>query len=146
MKSAAPTGLYVSAPSIPFTFVLRLETNGTYQVRAESPGPAGTQNGTWKWNVQRQEFLLTPSTSSKDFPYEFRRLRADQRQSDTLQWVPLHGSGAAPGAIDYVKFKRSSSTPRNRRLDAALSDDSSLTNLDSILNDRRTWIDWPGNF
>ncbi len=141
--SEAPMGHYVSASSIPFTFIVRLETNGNYEVRAESPGPTGSQNGRWTWNTERQEFLLTPSTNSGDFPYEFRLLRADKRESDALQWMPSHGLGTPAGAIDCVKFKRRNSKPRSSRAEENYSDDLRLTNIDSILNDRRNWIDNP---
>ena len=107
LKTKAPSGNFVSTISMP-TFFLRLETNGTYQVRVESPAPIGIQKqgGTWKWNAPRQEFLLSPTTNGGPFGYEFRRLRVDKQESDTLQWIPLQGVGASAGAIDYIRFKR----------------------------------------
>ncbi len=109
-KSKPPTGLYVSVTDIPATFIVRLSTNGTYQLRAESqrsPVSSQRQEGHWKWDGQRQEFLLIPTTNAVPFLYEFRRLRVDPRQSDTLQWIPLRTGGAAGGGvIDYVRFRR----------------------------------------
>ena len=108
LKSNAPTGLYVSAMFLPSALTVRLETNGLYQVREESGRPTGSQHeeGTWKWNAEKQEFQLTPKTNSGGFRYEFRRLRADKQESNTLQWIPLHGAGGSGGAIDYIRFKR----------------------------------------
>ena len=112
LKSKAPTGLFVSATSLHITFTVRLETNGYYQVRAESGSPIGIQEqqGTWNWNALKQEFLLTPGTNSGAFHYEFRRLRVDRQEPDMLQWIPLRSAGGTggfvDGAIDYVKFKR----------------------------------------
>jgi hypothetical protein len=109
LKSKAPTGNYDSAIGI-HTFFVRLETNGAYQVRVESRAPIRIQQqeGTWKWSAPRQEFLLTPMTNGEGFNDEFRRLRVDKQESDTLQWIPLQGVGASAGAIDYIRFKRRS--------------------------------------
>ena len=110
LKSSAPTGVYVSATSVGTGFTVRLDDSGDYLVRAESDSlpPLGSQSqqGRWVWNEQRQEFLLTPNASSGRFQFEFRRLRVDKHEPDTLQWIPLHGAGASAGAIDYVRFKR----------------------------------------
>ena len=112
LKSKAPTGLFVSAASLSITFTVRLETNGYYQVRAESGSPIGSQEqeGTWNWNALKQEFLLTPGTNSGAFHYEFRRLRVNRQEADTLQWIPLRSIGGlgalVDGATDYIKFKR----------------------------------------
>jgi hypothetical protein len=112
LKSKAPTGLYVSGTPTSITFTARLETNGNYQVSAELGSPIGSQKqeGTWKWNALKQEFLLTPRTNNGAFRYELRRLRVDKQEPDTLQWIPLRGvggpGGAVEGAIDYIKFKR----------------------------------------
>ncbi len=100
-NAEVPTGLYVSVIDVaPLT--VRLGTNGNYEVRSER----STQRGTWKWDARRQEFLLAPTTNGVAFPYEFRRLRRDPRDPSMLQWLPLHGDGAGPGVIDYVRFKR----------------------------------------
>jgi hypothetical protein len=101
-NSNAPTGLYVSEIG-PSWFIVRLNTNQEYQVY--STPFTNIQEGRWKWDAKRQEFLLTPVTNTNSFGLEFRRLRVAPHESDTLQWIPL-GGGAAPGAIDYIRFKR----------------------------------------
>jgi hypothetical protein len=108
-NSKAATGLYVSLTDIGTTLIVQLGTNGNYQVHAEDRASRSrlSQEGHWKWDGRRQEFLLTP-TNTVAFPYEFRRLRVDPRQSQMLQWIPLRSSGGAGGVIDYVRFKRKS--------------------------------------
>ena len=105
VKTNAPTGLYASVTDIPDRFIVQLSTNGDYQVYTTGLR-TNSQRGRWKWDDKGQEFFLTPSTNSVAFSYEFRRLRVDPDQADTLQWIPLHGVGATAGAIDYVRFKR----------------------------------------
>ena len=107
LKSSAPTGVYAAATPVG-NFTIHLNENGDYSVRAESaaPGASQIQQGRWNWSGQRQEFLLTPSDGSADFQFEFRRLRVDQSEPRTLQWIPLQGVGASAGAADYVRFKR----------------------------------------
>ena len=105
----APTGVYVSGTFLPANFIVNLQTNGEYEVRAESSAllPRQVQRGKWNWDERRREFLLTPSTNRADFHYLFRRLRVDRREPDTLQWIPLRsGITTGGGAIDYVRFKR----------------------------------------
>lgn len=107
--STAPTGVYASTTPVG-GFTLRLETGGGYQVLAESPSGASTlsEKGRWAWNDAAHEFLLTPNpTSAGGFNFEFRRLRVDLKDPDTLQRIPLHGAGAVGGTIDYVRLKRS---------------------------------------
>ena len=101
----APTGLYASVSDLPERFVVQLSTNGTYKVHATGLR-TNSQSGVWKWDDKRQQFLLTPDPNNSSFSYEFRRLRVDQRQPDTLQWLPLHGTVTMEGAIDYVRLKR----------------------------------------
>jgi len=111
LKSSTPTGVYVSAIDVGTRFTVRLDDSGDYLVRTESteslpPLESQSQRGRWAWNEQRQEFLLTPDANNGGFGFEFRRLRVDERETDTLQWIPLHGVGASAGAIDYVRLKR----------------------------------------
>ena len=106
----APTGQYVSTfdNAALGKFFLTLNTNGQYKIRAEDLTPAKnkTQQGTWKWDAQKQEFQLTPNTNSPSFSYEFRRLRVHRYLADTLQWIPLGRQNHKEGAIDYLQFKR----------------------------------------
>jgi hypothetical protein len=102
----APTGIYESLMDMP-KFTVQLITNGDYQVRTTALG-ANSQQGRWKWNDKRQEFLLTPATNGAPFRYEFRRLRVDPREPDTLQWIPSQRVSGEAGAIDYIRFKRKS--------------------------------------
>lgn len=107
-KSSAPTGVYVSATPVG-GFTVRLDASGDYLVSAESLVPGGNQNqkGRWVWNAQRREFLLTPNTTvNGHFQFEFRRLRVDKHEPDTLQWIPLHGVRTSAGTIEYVRLKR----------------------------------------
>jgi hypothetical protein len=129
LKSKPPTGVYVSATS-PFAFTVRLETNGNYQVREEL-GPIGSaqEQGTWKWNAQSQEFQLTPTTNDGGFHHEFRRLRLDEQESGTLQWIPLRGVGALPGAVDYVRLRRASPLASYVRIAAIPAESNALTNV-----------------
>jgi hypothetical protein len=112
LDSKVPTGLYASGTSTFTTFTLRLETNGNYQVLAELGRPIGSQKqeGTWRWNALKHEFLLKPTTNKGAFNFEFHRLRVDKQETNTLQWIPLRGvggpGGAVEGAIDYIRFKR----------------------------------------
>lgn len=110
-----PTGLYVSTIDVPVTFSVRLSTNGTYEVRTAQG--AQREAGRWRWDQMRKEFLLTP-TNSVAFQYEFRRLRVDPQEPETLQWIPQQSTGGAGGATDYVRFKRkndeSNETPNPR--------------------------------
>jgi hypothetical protein len=103
----APIGRYVSVGDLPAKFTLHLNADGNYEVQVTGL-LTNRQQGSWKWNGARQEFALTPDTNSVVFPYEFRRLRVDPREPETLQWLPLHGigAGAVSGAIDYKRFRR----------------------------------------
>lgn len=108
-KIKAPTGVYVSGTSLPANFIVSLQTNGEYEVRVESSRvlPRQVQRGKWYWDERRRESLLTPSTNSTGFHYEFRRLRVDPQEPGTLQWIPLRsGITTGGGAIDYIRFKR----------------------------------------
>jgi hypothetical protein len=105
-------GLYVCEPGPSIHVNLRLETNGSYQVQADL-GPAigrQSQEGTWKWDGQKQEFSLTPNTDGGKFQYELRRLRVDKQQANNLLWLPGTRTGSAElepgGTIDYFRFKR----------------------------------------
>lgn len=100
----APTGLYVSVTEVPDRFIVRLSTNSEYEVHTALL--TNCQQGHWKWDDKRREFSLTPSTNTNSFGWEFRRLRVDPRQPDTLEWVPVGGIGRSRGAIDYIRFKR----------------------------------------
>src|SRR3954452_22832897 len=61
-KPKAPTGFYVSVAEISPTITMTFGTNGDYQVEIGPCGPLGclSQTGKWKWDDQREEFLLTP--------------------------------------------------------------------------------------
>lgn len=109
INSKPPTGLYVSVTGISPNLIVRLGANGDYEVRPNSRAAIGnqSQHGYWKWDARRKEFLLSPMDNPVSFPYEFRRLRVDPNQSDTLQWIPLQsGAPVGAGVIDYVRFKR----------------------------------------
>ena len=101
----APTGRYVSISDLPERFVVQISTNGTYKVQTTGLR-TNSQSGVWNWDDKRQMLQLTPTSNSTRFEYEFRQLRLDQQQPDTLQWLPLHGAAAMVGTIDYVRLKR----------------------------------------
>lgn len=108
-KSTAPTGVYASTTPVA-RFIVRLEADGSYLVRAESSLAAASRSeeGRWRWNDASREFRLTPNATKvgDGFDFEFRRLRVDPQAPDTLQWIPLHGAGAVGGMIDYVRLTR----------------------------------------
>ena len=84
---------------------MQFNTNGTYVVQTTGLR-TNSQSGVWNWDDKRQLFQLTPTTNSTRFVYDFRQLRVDPRQPDTLQWLPLHGAAAMAGTVDYVRLKR----------------------------------------
>lgn len=104
-NTTAPTGLYVSLRDKPEQLVVNLETNGVYTVLVTGL-VTNSQSGLWRWDEAKRQFLLTPATNSGAFEYKLRVLRADPRQTHTLQWIPGDGIGTVAGAIDYVRFKR----------------------------------------
>lgn len=101
----APTGRYASISDLPEQFVVQFNTNGTYKVQTTGLR-TNSQSGVWRWDDKKLQFQLTPTTNSTRFEYEFRQLRVDPRQPDTLQWIPVHNIGASGGALDYVRLKR----------------------------------------
>jgi hypothetical protein len=103
----APIGRYVSVGDLPAKFTLHFNADGSYEVQTTGLR-TNRQQGSWKWDGARQEFALTPATNSVAFPYEFRRLRVDAREPETLQWLPLPGIGvgAVSGAVEYKRFRR----------------------------------------
>ena len=101
----APTGVYVSLSDRPERFTVELRSNGVYSVLATGLR-TNSQTGVWRWDALKRQFSLTPSTNGGTFDYQFRVLRVDKRQPETLQWIPLGGIGQASGAIDYVRFKK----------------------------------------
>ena len=107
----APTGVYVSVKEIIPTFTMRIATNGNYQVDVGACGPMGCPSleGTWKWDSQRQEFLL--DSAGYHWNFEFRRVVVNQREPDTLEWVAREGTGNVLGAYERIKFKRRRGTP-----------------------------------
>ncbi len=62
-----------------------------------------SQKGKWKWDNQREEFLLNDGDV---WHFKFRRFRVDKQQPDTLEWVPLIGGGNVVGVYPTVRFKR----------------------------------------
>jgi hypothetical protein len=102
----APTGVYVSVKEIIPTFTMRIATNGNYQVDVGACGPMGCLSlvGTWQWDSQRQEFLL--DSTKYHWKFDFRRFVVNQREPDTLEWVPREGPGNVLGAYERIKFKR----------------------------------------
>jgi hypothetical protein len=99
VQAKAPTGIY--SVETPVRLTLTLETNGTYELRSD----LSVQSGKWHWNLKKQEFRLTPT--SKEFPFDLRRLRVDRDNPQYLQWIPVEAtSGSASGAIDYLRLKR----------------------------------------
>lgn len=107
-KPKAPTGFYVSVAEISPTFSIRLGTNGEYQVEIGPCGPLGclSQKGKWQWNEQQEEFLLTPTAPVDLWHFDFRRIRVDKVEPQTLQWVPLIGTANVLGVYRSVKFRR----------------------------------------
>ena len=108
VKPKAPTGFYVSVPEITPTLSMKFGTNGEYQVEIGPCGPLGclSQKGKWKWDHQREEFLLTPTAPVDLWHFDFRRFTVDKQEPDTLQWVPLHGAGNVLGVYHTVRFRR----------------------------------------
>jgi hypothetical protein len=104
-KPKTPTGFYVSVPEISPTISIKFDTNGEYQVEIGPCGPMGcmSQKGKWKWDNQREEFLLNDGDV---WHFKFRRFRVDKQQPDTLEWVPLIGDGNVVGVYPTVRFKR----------------------------------------
>ena len=102
----APTGVYVSVKEIIPTFTMRIATNGNYQVDVGACGPLGCPSleGTWKWDSQRQEFLM--DSKGYHWHFEFRRLRVDKPEPGTLEWVAPNGVGNVLGVYPTVRFKR----------------------------------------
>ena len=107
-KPKAPTWFYVSVPEISPTFSIKFGTNGEYQVEVGPCGPLGclSQKGKWKWDDQREEFLLTPKAPVDLWHFDFRRFTVDKQEPHTLQWVPLNGSGNVLGVYRSVRFRR----------------------------------------
>ena len=107
-KLKAPTGFYVSVAEISPTFSIKFGTNGEYQVQIGPCGPLGclSQKGEWKWDDQREEFLLTPRAPADLWHFDFRRFRVDKQEPDTLQWVSLYGAGNVLGMYHSVRFRR----------------------------------------
>jgi hypothetical protein len=104
-KPKTPTGFYVSVAEISPTISIKFDTNGEYQVEIGPCGPLGcmSQKGKWKWDNQREEFLLNDGDV---WHFKFRRFRVDKQQPDTLEWVPLIGDGNVVGVYPTVRFKR----------------------------------------
>ena len=65
-----------------------------------------SQKGKWKWDDQRDEFLLTPTAPVYLWHFDFRRFKVDKQEAHTLEWLPLHGDGNVLGMYRSVKFKR----------------------------------------
>ena len=102
-----PTGIYacdfVVCQVPPFdesnmlpAFILRLETNGTYSAQesiyelSDIADEIGCwhrpyQQGTWKWNDQSREFMLTP-TWDGTFHFLLGRLPVDKHNHERLRW------------------------------------------------------------
>ena len=107
-KTKVPTGFYVSVPEITPALSIKFGTNGEYQVEVGACGPLGclSQKGKWKWDDQRQEFLLTPKAPVDLWHFDFRRFAVDRREPKTLRWVPLNGIGNVLGVDRSVGFQR----------------------------------------
>jgi hypothetical protein len=107
-KPKAPTGLYVSVAEISPSFSMRFITNGEYQVEIGPCGPLGclSQKGKWKWDDEKEEFLLTPTAPVDLWHFEFRRFRVDKQETHTLQWAPLNSAENVLGVYRSVKFRR----------------------------------------
>ena len=107
-KPKAPTGFYVSVAEISPTLSMKFGTNGEYQVEIGPCGPLGclSQKGKWKWDEQREEFSLTPTSPVDLWHFDFRRFKVDKAEPDTLLWVPLHGTGNVLGMYNNIRFKR----------------------------------------
>ena len=110
LQPIAPIGFYTLATDLGYHYItISLDGTGDYQVTSALIGFnkfSRTQRGRWTWNQQREEFLLTPDPASEDLGYEFRRLRLDDRDPDTLQWLPFNDLKGSPGASDYIRFRR----------------------------------------
>lgn len=104
VQAKVPTGIYSVATPVRLT--LTLETNGTYELRSDLSAQRGKwQHGKWHWNSKDQEFRLTPT--SKEFPFDVRRLRVDRDDPMCLQWIPVGAaSGRTSGTIDYLRLRR----------------------------------------
>jgi hypothetical protein len=111
-RFAPPTGLYTLDTDLGRRrFDIQIDDVGDYQITSdfEIKGQRKyrqAQRGRWKWNQERSEFLLTPDPASGSLDFAFRRLRLDDRKSDTLQWLPLEPDTGGPGTIDYIRFRR----------------------------------------
>jgi hypothetical protein len=106
----APLGFYTLVTDLGYHYLtISLEGAGDYQVTSELIGFnkfTRTQRGRWTWNPRRQEFLLTPNTASESLGFEFRRLRVDEQNPDTLQWLPLNKSTEQSGTSEPIRFRR----------------------------------------
>ncbi len=107
-KPKAPTGFYVSVAEISPTISMRFDTNGQYQVEIGPCGPLGcmSQKGKWKWDEQKEEFLLSTKDPVGLWHFEFRRFRVDKQEPDTLEWASLNRAGNVLGVYPTVRFKR----------------------------------------
>jgi hypothetical protein len=105
----APLGFYTLVTDLGYHYLtISLESTGDYQVTSELIGFnkfTRTQRGRWTWNPHRQEFLLTPDAGSETLGFEFRRLRVDEQNPDTLQWLPLKNSTEHSGT-EPIRFRR----------------------------------------
>ena len=110
LQPPAPTGFYTLATDLGYHYLtISLEGTGEYQVTSELLGLnkfSHTQKGRWTWDPRDQEFLLTPDPASEGLGFEFRRLRMDNQNSDTLLWLPLQDLPGSSGPTNYVRFHR----------------------------------------
>ena len=77
---------FVVSNRVPF-MALRVDAEQTYRVDAMSTPYEpfhGRQSGVWQWEAQSHVLLLTPTNTSGDFPFAFRRLRMDSPKH--LKW------------------------------------------------------------
>jgi hypothetical protein len=97
-RSKPPTGFYSLGDPVRLT--VQLDANGSYEARSDR----SSQRGTWKWDEQQRELLLTPR--SGNLPFALRRLRVDRDDPDGLQCIPVPPVTAGAGALDYLRLKR----------------------------------------
>ena len=108
----APTGFYVSVPEISPKMTIRIATNGNYHVVVWPCGLGGcqSQEGTWRWDSEWQDLLLTRSTQellvSANARFDFRRFHLDHQEPNTLEWIPREGTNNVLGVYKTIRFTR----------------------------------------
>jgi hypothetical protein len=108
----APTGFYVTVPEISPKMTLRIATNGNYHVVVWpcGLGECRTQEGTWRWDSEGEDLLLTRSTQelliTENARFDFRRFHINRQEPNTLEWIPRQGTNNVLGVYKTIKFSR----------------------------------------